>query len=561
MLTTKLLRARVRLAAIAALLLGLVLLLVPSEEQAQAGATSPANDQWRQAQEIRNLPGPGINRWARVTDNTMKATTEAGEPSRCRKSGIFKSVWYKVTPRKDGWLYLTTEGSSFDTVLGVYRGSSISTLSQVDCSNENFGANSTDKMSAPVRANKTYYVQLSGTGGARSGAYTLRARLHFGPGAWPDANWQPFSSTSPFNTSLSAYPNLKPLGTSPEIRNRIFSLQSAGGLAVDAHPNHIVTNPSGTGGEPTYYSKPRDPDFTLHCEGDPFGAPDGTCPLEGKVIDIPARAQAEGGREAQLNPNADRHLTVIDQATGLEYDLWQVKEVKPMGSSTRQRADELPAVGGDLYFSYGNSESIYGDGLTSGRAATAAYFASTAGRVRAEELAARHIDHALFIVVECVNGKVWPATGNGQQCSKRSPARGGPLPDDNAPPLGTRLYLNMTEAQINDLNIDPWKKTVLHALREYGAFIGDTGSKGYFAIEAEAGVQYKVAGNEDKWYSFGKNNWELYTGDGVEEYVAKLYKDSNDPPDPSRPDVNWDQQVWRNIVVLDECVTARTTPC
>src|SRR3712207_5828762 len=101
MLPTKPLLKRARPAAIAALLLGVVFLLVPSVQQAEAGATRPPNDQWRQAQEIRNVPGPGINRWAKVTGNTGKATTEAEEPSPslpgidCGNSGIFKSVWYK----------------------------------------------------------------------------------------------------------------------------------------------------------------------------------------------------------------------------------------------------------------------------------------------------------------------------------------------------------------------------------------------------------------------------------------------------------------------------------
>jgi hypothetical protein len=102
-----------------------------------------ANDNFAQAQEISGVPGPGVDQWATVTGNSEKATTESGEPltptwgtmfpwpfiSGGHLSGIdcavfssYNSVWYKVTPQKDGWLYLSTEGSTFDTVLGLYEG-------------------------------------------------------------------------------------------------------------------------------------------------------------------------------------------------------------------------------------------------------------------------------------------------------------------------------------------------------------------------------------------------------------------------------------------------------
>jgi hypothetical protein len=116
-----------------------------------------------------------------VTGTTTRATMETGEPAPysptkdCGIFGVSNSVWYRFTPQYDGRLELNTEGSSFDTVLALYRGSSLSWLQQVNCSNDNSLPNWTDHMYAPVSAGQTYYVQLSGTGGARSGAYKLRA--------------------------------------------------------------------------------------------------------------------------------------------------------------------------------------------------------------------------------------------------------------------------------------------------------------------------------------------------------------------------------------------------
>jgi hypothetical protein len=399
----------------------------------------------------------------------------------------------------------------------------------------------------------------------------------WGPGNWPPACWQPYADTSPFNTPLP--PNSQLVSNSEQITDRIFSVRDPNkplndptqGIARRPRPNHLVANPAGTAGEPTYYSKPSDPNFKLHCEADPFGRPDGKCPIEGVTIDIPAGAGIE-------EPSgSDHHLTVVDQAKGVEYDLWQVKAVDEAGPNPKEPVvDKLPAglsndpnVVHDLYASWGGRMDLYGSGLLDHNDkpfgwvgdATAAHFGSLAGRLRAEELVAGQINHALFIGVDCVGGApVYPAQGQGRLCSTLG------LSETNAPPMGTRLRLNMSEAQINGLNIDPWKKTILHALRKYGAFIGDTGSEGYFAIEAEAGVQYKTYGEADKWYTFGqaldvngRTNWELYTpSPGVNEYIGKLYNDGNDPKPGQSGYVNWESQVWENMEVVDPDVSRDT---
>ena len=103
----------------------------------------------------------------------------------CGIYGISNSVWWKVTVPSNlpsylygttggAYLKLSTGGSLFDTVLAVYKGSSLTSLQQVACSNENKLPNWNDLLYAPSLAKgQTYYVQLSGTGGARSGSYKL----------------------------------------------------------------------------------------------------------------------------------------------------------------------------------------------------------------------------------------------------------------------------------------------------------------------------------------------------------------------------------------------------
>ena len=82
------------------------------------------------------------------------------------------------------YLKLTTENSSFDTVLAIYQGSSLTSLRQVACSNDNSLPNWNDRLyAAALPKGQTYYVQLSGTGGARSGAYYLNSAW-ITPGQW-----------------------------------------------------------------------------------------------------------------------------------------------------------------------------------------------------------------------------------------------------------------------------------------------------------------------------------------------------------------------------------------
>jgi hypothetical protein len=106
--------------------------------------------------------------------NTTSATLESGEPKPysstkdCGKYGIQNSVWYKVTPTYTGTVKFSTARSDFDTALGLYQGSSLTLLQQVECSNNNV-YNLTDTLTTQVKAGQTYYLQVSGTGNAGFG--------------------------------------------------------------------------------------------------------------------------------------------------------------------------------------------------------------------------------------------------------------------------------------------------------------------------------------------------------------------------------------------------------
>jgi endonuclease/exonuclease/phosphatase family metal-dependent hydrolase len=147
----------------------------------------PANDSFSSALDLATVHS------GTTTDGTNLATMEPGEPrpysptKDCGITGVSNSAWFKFTYGSQGGLppllapnayyNFHTQGSNFDTVLALYEGSSLGTLKQIECSNNNSLPNWNDQLSIPqskLSVGKTYYVQLTGTGGARSGKYQLR---------------------------------------------------------------------------------------------------------------------------------------------------------------------------------------------------------------------------------------------------------------------------------------------------------------------------------------------------------------------------------------------------
>ncbi len=113
--------------------------------------TPPANDSFADAEVIPGLP---------FSDSlsTFLATTEPSELFPCAPAG--KTVWYAFTPNADINLGADTFGSSFDTVLAAYTGTSLASLTPVAC-NDQFQGNQS-KVTFSATAGTTYYFQVGG---------------------------------------------------------------------------------------------------------------------------------------------------------------------------------------------------------------------------------------------------------------------------------------------------------------------------------------------------------------------------------------------------------------
>ena len=103
------------------------------------------------------------------------ASVETGEPNHTGNAGG-KSVWWQWTAPASGSFSLNTHGSGFDTLLALYTGGTVSTLSTL-ASNDNDGSTgNTSGLNANVSAGSLYRIVVDGKSGA-SGVVTLNWSL------------------------------------------------------------------------------------------------------------------------------------------------------------------------------------------------------------------------------------------------------------------------------------------------------------------------------------------------------------------------------------------------
>lgn len=108
---------------------------------------------------------------ASLAGTNVNATRESGEPNIAGDAGG-KSVWYTWTARASGTVSVSTAGSSFDTLLGVYTGGSVSTTTLVAANDDASYSTLTSAVTFKAVAGTTYHIAVDGYGGA-SGSIAL----------------------------------------------------------------------------------------------------------------------------------------------------------------------------------------------------------------------------------------------------------------------------------------------------------------------------------------------------------------------------------------------------
>lgn len=127
------------------------------------GPSAPANNDF--ADRI-SVSGASVS----AAGNNTLADKEAGEPNHAQSGGA--SVWWSWTAPSNGRVTIGTSGSNFDTLLGVYTGSAVSSLSTVATNDDRRRNVVQSEVRFRADAGVTYQIAVDGFNGA-TGDITL----------------------------------------------------------------------------------------------------------------------------------------------------------------------------------------------------------------------------------------------------------------------------------------------------------------------------------------------------------------------------------------------------
>ena len=126
---------------------------------------SPPNDNWGQALTLTDLNSP-------TTGTNSYATSEPGEPAHAGL-GTGKSIWWSWNAVSNGVFTATTAGSGFDTVLAVYTGTNLDTLTEVGASDD-AGPNPFSQVTFFATNSTKYFFAVDSASAASFGKVQLR---------------------------------------------------------------------------------------------------------------------------------------------------------------------------------------------------------------------------------------------------------------------------------------------------------------------------------------------------------------------------------------------------
>jgi hypothetical protein len=354
--------------------------------------------------------------------------------------------------------------------------------------------------------------------------------------AWPAA-FQPYAGSPIWSTAVHASPSYD--ANSTAIVDAWFPGAGNGYPVRNQEPGPYDYT------HPVYFAASTDSAIKVVCSG-------GGCTTSGAnayatSMQIPAAARPA---ESTSFGAGDSHLAVV-QPGGGESDVycWNTTSTptcdQPPGGvssnwtsgSTMQLAGGADSCG-NFFSGSGQLPSTSVGNTTAGAACEGA------GLLSPQQLIAGQINHALFLIANCVSGTEYPV-----QTYTNIASCGG-----NAPKLGARLWYDVPDATTNaSTALHPWEKAILDALHDYGGYVMDTyggaiGMGVQFVPESEEPA-YRF-GQGDQWSGLAAQGWTSATISGAPAGYPR-WTGAN-PWQPSGVNLN------AHLHVLNVCITEQT---
>jgi hypothetical protein len=238
-------------------------------------------------------------------------------------------------------------------------------------------------------------------------------------------------------------------------------------------------DPPGPGnGFPTYFVQPGSPTVTISPSAS-YGNVSGAVPMP-------------TGVSPAIPPDA--HLTVLNSTNGNEWDYYQFN-CNSAGTScpapTITAGATIPVTVGGL--------TNYQTGSGWGEVTTASGASLLGGLVTVDEFLSGTIHHALAMAPACNNGwevtpqlpAVYPATSNA--------AFNCPISVGNGIPHGSRIWSDLTDAQVDALGFDTISTMILKALYHYGGFVTDT--NGWVGLDVRNIMEAPITSQGQTWWN------------------------------------------------------------
>lgn len=265
----------------------------------------------------------------------------------------------------------------------------------------------------------------------------------------------------------------QPLPVSPALHPNSQVLMS--GVFQNYRGKFAVAGGGTPGAFPFYFTKSGDPTVKIN-----LTLPYGTSNIQGATVPMPVGV-------VPAAPD-DAHLTVLNASNFDEFDYYQFPQ------------SQVITAGSTINVGFG-SKVNYQTGSGWGGTTTAAGATLLSGLVTVDEFMSGQIHHALAMAPGCNNGagKVYPATSVATWACPSWTGAGIPH--------GSRIWSDLTDAQVDAMGLDNVSTMILKALNHYGGFVTDT--NGWLAFDVRNLIEAPATPQGTAWWNANGGNGPL----------------------------------------------------